>query len=488
MSSMSPSARMEGATDVAAVPGRHPGMILTIIAACQLMLVLDTTIVNIALPRIQHTLHFSSVNLAWVLTAYTLAFGGLLLLGGRIGDIAGRRHVFMAGLLLFCVASLIGGLANSQWLLLTARAAQGVGAAMASPNALALITTNFTEDKERAKALGVWAAVSGVGGALGLIVGGMLTSWLSWRWVMFINVPIAFAVLVLAPRYIANTERHPGRFDIAGALTGTLGLTSVVYGLIHASSAGWGTKLTIGALIVGVVLIALFIVIEGRASRPIIPLGLFSNPDRVRAYVLMLFVVASMLGMFFFLTQFLQDVIGYSALTAGLAFLPLSAALILAAQRTSKLLPRLGSKRLMLPGAILTTGGMVWLTQISTSTSYASGILGPLLLFGVGVGLVYVPITVSAVSQVQSKDAGSASSMMNVMSQLGGTLGLAVLVTVFGTASRNAATHVPAGASPLVRAHYVLAHGLSSTFVVSAIFFGVVILVVLFTKQSQPRT
>ncbi len=417
----------------------RPGVALVVIAACQLMVVLDATIVNIALPHIQTALSFSTTDLSWVISAYTLTFGGLLLLGGRAGDILGRRRVFLTGILLFTLASLLGGFAQEPWQLLAARALQGVGGAIASPTSLALITTTFPEGPERNRAFGVFAAVSAGGGAIGLLAGGMLTEWLDWRWVLFVNVPIGLLIAVLTPLYIAESERHPGRFDIAGALTSTGGMASLVYGFIRASEDGWRDGLTLVSFAAAVVLLAMFTVIESRAHEPIIPLRMFADRNRAGTYLIMLGLAAAMFGMFFFIVQFVQNVLGFSPIKAGLGFLPVTAAIITSAGLSQRLLPRFGPKPFMVAGSALTGIGLAWLTLIRTDSSYVSGVLGPMLLFGFGMGLNFVTLTLTAVSGVARQEAGAASGLLNASQQVGGSLGLSILVTVFGTASRNEA-------------------------------------------------
>jgi EmrB/QacA subfamily drug resistance transporter len=456
---------------------------LLVIVTCQLMLVLDATIVNVALPRIQAALGFSSTNLAWVLNAYTLAYGGLLLLGGRAGDVLGRLRMFLGGIALFTVASLLGGLSTESWMLVACRVAQGVGAAAAAPNALALIAANFPEGHSRTRAMGAWAAVSGVGGSIGLIVGGMLTTWLSWRWVMFINVPFGVAIFLLAPSNIRSPRRNPGRLDLPGALSSVVGLSSLVYGFIRASSAGWSDDQTIGAFALAVVALAAFGVIESRAAQPVVPLRLVTELSRSRSYLLILLLTGSMFGMFFFSTQFMQKVLDFSALRAGFAFLPLSAGILVSAGGTSRLLPKVGPKPLMLLGAAFTTGGMTWLSQVSLTTSYASGVVGPMLLFGFGVGALFVPLSVSVTSRVRQEHVGAASSMMVTMQQMGASLGLAVLVSVFGTASRNAAASPPHDITLRQLPQYVLVHGMAEACTVAAIFLGVIFLLVLVTPR-----
>jgi EmrB/QacA subfamily drug resistance transporter len=474
----------------AARRGYHPALALTIIAASQLMVVLDATIVNIALPQVQQALGFSTTDLSWVLNAYTLTFGGLLLLGGRAGDILGRRRVFIAGILIFTVASFLGGLATSAGWLLAARALQGVGGAIAAPTALALITTNFAEGPERNRAFGVFGAVAGAGGALGLLAGGMLTSWLSWRWVLFVNVPIGVLLAALAPLYITESERQPGRFDLAGALTSTAGMTALVYGFISAAQDGWSNPTTVGSFTVAAVLLAVFFSIETRTRQPITPLHMFADRDRAGSYAIMLSLAAAMFGMFFFLTLFVQGVLGYSPLRAGFAFLPVTAAIIVSSQVAARSLPRFGPRRLMTAGALLATAGLAWLTQVSATSGYLEGLLAPMMVFALGMGLLFVPLTVVAVSGVEPQEAGAASSLLNVMQQVGGSLGLSILVTAFGTASRNEAGRLLSGAPadvqaqvqqagqlPAAYADQVLAHGISTAFQLAVVFAAVALVV-----------
>jgi EmrB/QacA subfamily drug resistance transporter len=460
----------------------HPGIALTVIAACQLMVVLDATIVNIALPHIQESLKFSTTDLTWVVSAYTLTFGGLLLLGGRAGDILGRRRVFMTGILVFTLASLLGGLAQEPWQLLAARALQGVGGAIASPTSLALITTTFPEGPERNRAFGVFAAVSAGGGAIGLLAGGMLTEWLDWRWVLFVNVPIGVLIAVLAPMYISESERHPGRFDIAGALTSTAGMASLVYGFIRAAEEGWRDGLTIGSFAAAVVLLLAFGYIESRAKEPITPLRMFADRNRSGTYVIMLSLAAAMFGMFFFIVLFVQNVLRYTPIEAGLAFLPVTVAIVTGAGLSQRFLPVLGPKPFMLGGSTLVALGLAWQTLISPDSSYVSGVLGPMLLFGFGMGLNFVTLTLTAVSGVAPHEAGAASGLLNATQQVGGSLGLSILTTVFGTASREEGEKqvqlFMAEASPEQKAefartqqlpapwsHEVLAHGIATAFI-----------------------
>ncbi|MFF1459530.1 MFS transporter [Streptomyces sp. NPDC058330] len=482
--------------------GHGKGMTLLVIASCQLMVVLDVTIVNIALPHMQRALGFSTENLSWVVNAYTLTFGGLLLLGGRLGDILGRRRVFIFGVLLFVFASLLGGLSQESWQLLAARALQGVGGAIASPTALSLITTNFREGPERNKAFGVFAAVSAGGSAIGLLAGGLLVEWLDWRWVLFVNVPIGLLIALATPRYIRESERHPGHFDLLGALTSTLGMVLLVYGFIRASEDGWSDLLTVAAFAGSVVFLALFLMVERRSKQPITPLRMFRDRNRAGAYGMMLSLAAAMFGMFFFLTLFVQNVLDFSPLRAGLAFLPVSVVIAVSAGFASRLLPRWGPKPFMVTGALLVAGGLAWLSRTDVHSSYAGSILGPVLVFGTGMGMQFVSLTLMAVSGVAPREAGAASGVLNATQQVGGSLGLSILVTVFGTASRNEATDqiprflseaTPAqqlrfrrtGQLPPPWSDQVLASGVSTAFVVSVVFAVVAALVALFVVQVR---
>ncbi|MCX5229326.1 MFS transporter [Streptomyces sp. NPDC006553] len=482
--------------------GDGKGIALFVIASCQLMVVLDITIVNIALPHIQTALDFSTTSLAWVVNAYTLTFGGLLLLGGRAGDILGRRRVFIFGVLLFGLASLLCGLAQSEWQLLAARALQGVGGAIASPTSLSLITTTFDEGPERNRAFGVFAGVSAGGGAIGLVAGGMLVQWLDWRWIFFVNVPIAVVIALLTPRHVKESERRPGHFDLAGALTSTLGMVALVYGFIRAAQEGWRDPLTIGSFVAAIVLLGVFLLIERRSQQPITPLRMFADRNRSGTYAIMLCLAAAIFGMFFFLTLFVQQVLGFSPLATGLAFLPVSAIIGVGAGLTSNLLPRYGPKPFMVTGSVLAAAGLAWLTLTDVNSTYLGSILGPILVFGLGMGFMFVSLTIMALSNVQQRDTGAASGLLNAMQQVGGSLGLSILVTVFGTASRNEAkTEVPAflaQATPLEKAEFartgvlpppwgdqVLTSGVSAGFVTAAVFAVVGLLISLFVIKVR---
>ena len=421
---------------------RSSGLALAIIATAQLMVVLDATIVNVALPDIQKALGFSGSGLQWVVNAYALTFGGLLLLGGRAGDLLGRRKMFIAGLLLFSAASLAGGFADSEGLLLAARAIQGVGAAITAPAALSLITTTFPEGPARNKAMGVYASMSVAGGALGLLIGGLLTTYVSWRWVMFVNVPIGLAVALAASRVLVETPRHRGRFDLPGAITGTLGIAALVYGLSNAATSPdgvshWGDAKVVVSLVAAAVLLVAFVFTETRSPQPLLPLRLLRNRNRSGAYLIFGGAGTAIFGMFFFLTLFMQTVFGYSALKTGFAYMPFTLAVLIASATAAQLVPKVGPRPLLLVGSVVSTGGLFWMSRLTEDSSYADGVLGPTMLAGVGIGLLFVPSSLTALSGVAESDSGVASSLLNTAQQVGGAMGLAVLGTVAWTVVAN---------------------------------------------------
>jgi EmrB/QacA subfamily drug resistance transporter len=453
------------------------------------MVVLDATIVNVALHDIKNALGFSSAGLSWVVTAYTLAFGGLLLLGARAGDILGRRRVFLSGITLFTLASLLGGFAQNPGELLAARAVQGIGGALASPSALALLMVMFPDARARTRAIGLYTAVSIGGAAVGLIAGGMLSEWASWRWVLFVNVPIGLAVVILARATLPETDRQSGRFDLAGALTSTTGMTALVYGFVNAASDGWSDVRTIGSFAAGAILLTAFVATELRAEAPITPLRLFADRNRSTAYVSRLLLVAGMMGMFFFLTQFLRGVLGYSDLVTGFAFVPLTVVVFTASQLSARVLvDRVGAHRLMIIGVTFSTTGMLWLTQLGEHSGYFS-LVGPLLIFGTGNGLAFVPLTTAALEGVGPQDAGAASGLVNVMQQVGGALGLAVLVTVFGSASKSAAADLPPGLSRTEAARHVFVSAADKAFWTASLFLlGTLLLVTFVMRRDSVRS
>ena len=453
--------------------------VLIIILACYLMIILDISVIIAALPKIHRDLDFSPTSLSWVQNAYTLTFGGLLLLGARAGDLLGRRRTLMAGISLFTVASLAGGLAPSAAWLLGARAVQGVGAAIAAPSTLALLTTTFREGHARTRALAYYSAVAGGGGSVGLVLGGVLTDSLSWRWGLFINVPIGLAVILLAPRFLPETQRHGGRFDLTGAVTSTLGMTALVYGFVRAAADGWGDRGTVASFIAGAVLLAAFGLTEARAEQPITPLHLFASRHRTGAYAARVLVTGGMFSTFFFLTQFLQGVEGYTALEAGMAFLPMTAVMFGMGRAVPRLTSRVGSSRLLTGGMLLAVIGIAWLSRISEGTDYFPGIAVPLALLGIGIGMALTPLTAAGIAGVAPGDAGAASGLLNVAQQLGASLGLGILITVFASATHSAAEHPAPGASSRAEASSELAHAVATSLTGSAVLLALALAVVL---------
>jgi EmrB/QacA subfamily drug resistance transporter len=453
----------------------RPAAALALVLCAQLMVILDMTIVNVALPRIETGLHFSATSLSWVLNAYALTFGGLLLLGGRAGDILGRRRVFLAGIGLFTLASLAGGLAPGPGWLIAARALQGVGGAIASPAALALVVSAFPEGGSRNRAMGLYAAIASGGASLGLVLGGVITQWASWRWAFFINVPVGLAVMAATPAILTETPRQPGRFDLAGALTSVTGMAALVYAFIRAASVGWTDRLTLAALAVAAVTLAAFVLTEARARQPVTPLRLFADHQRAAAYATRLLLVGGMFGMFFFATQFLQLVLGFTPVQAGLAFLPMTVLLFGVSRLAARLLGRFAPLPLAVAGVVPVVAGMAWLSRISPATGYLPGVVGPMILFGAGMGLAFVPLTTASLAGVRPADAGAAASMVNVTQQVGGALGLAVLVSVFGAASAGRAGS--GGGTTATGAHEMLVHGMASAFTVATGFDAVALLI-----------
>ncbi|MFJ5306229.1 MFS transporter [Streptomyces sp. NPDC088350] len=451
------------------------GAVLFVIVTAYLMVGVDSTVVNVALPAIQKDLDFSPTGLSWVLNAYTLAFGGLLLLGGRVGDIVGRRRTLTIGVLLFASSSLLGGLATDSAWLLAARALQGVGAALVAPNTLALLTTNFPEGPRRHHALGIYTSMAGIGASIGLVLGGMLTSWASWRWSLLINVPIGIAVALALPRFVAETPRHAGRFDAAGALTGTAGMTSLVYAFIRVSSDGWSDIQAQLGFSAAAALLVGFTLVESRADQPIMPLHLFASRDRAGGYVGVLLLPAGMFGAFYFLTLISQRVLDYSPLRAGFAFLPMTLALFTVVRFVPRLLARLGAKPILLTGMALLVTAAVWLWQLRPGDGYLTGLLGPLLLMGAGVGLSFMPLNATILAGIAPREAGAASGLLQTLQWLGGTLGLSVLVTVFGTATRHA-TGSPSD---------ILVHGAARAFGVGALIALTALLVSAFVITGR---
>ena len=459
-----------------------PAVFLAVILTAQLMVVLDTTIVNVALPHIQRNLGFSPTSLSWVVNAYILTFGGLLLLGARAGDRLGRRRVFLTGIALFSVSSLAGGFATSAWMLLGARAVQGMGA----PTALSLLTTVFPEGPPRLRALALYTTMAAAGGATGLVAGGLLTEYVSWRWVMFVNVPIGLAVLLFGRSVIAETERRHGPFDLLGAITSTFGVSAIVFGLVQAGGSGnWTDPVTVAALAAGIGLLGLFVHVEGRAAEPILPLRLFSHATRTTANVSRGLVYAGMYGMFFFLSQFFQEVQGYSPLRAGVAFLPMPVSVFLSSQLTSRVLSRrVPEKILMMTGVTFATLGLLLATRVHTGTPYGQVVVSVILL-GVGAGISFVSLTSASLAEVDPGDAGAASGLINVTQQLGAALGLAVLVTAFGVITKHAQLGGASTLAALARVHALMVHGVDDVFGIGLVF-TVAALVLIATLVRRP--
>ncbi|WP_140008515.1 MFS transporter [Nocardioides plantarum] len=404
---------------------------IALVLVAQLMLILDATVVNVALPHIQDDLTFGPAGLSWVLNAYTLAFGGLLLLGGRLGDVFGRRRMFEAGLALFTLASLVGGLAQTPGMLVAARAAQGVGAALAAPGVLALLTTSAPDDAARNRALALFGAVSSGGMSIGLLLGGALTDLGSWRWTMFINIPIGLVVLALTRRYLDETVRRPGRFDVVGAIAATGGAVSIVWALIQAPEHGWTSARVIGGLVLGAALIALLARTELRVAHPMLRPELLRDKRRVGGLAVIALVVGGQLSMFFLAVQFIEDELGFGPMESGLAFLPLTLGIFGMSRITPRLLAHFGPSPMIMAGAVGLAVSFAWLSTLSASDSYLSGLFGPMLLNGLSAGLAFMPITSIVLTGVEPEHAGSASGLLQTFQQLGGAIGLSVIVSVY---------------------------------------------------------
>ena len=436
---------------------RNLTLALIVIAFAQLMVVLDTTIVNVALPSIQRALQFSSTDLEWVVNGYSLAFGGLLLLGGRAGDLFGRRRMFIAGVLLFAGGSFAGGIAATSTWLIVARVIQGAGGAIVAPTALSLIADTFAEGPARNRALGIYAGAAGGGGAVGLILGGLIVNYLSWRWVLFVNVPIALALAIAAPRVLGASQGRAGRLDLPGAAAVTAGMTLLVYGLSRVATHSWTDATTVATLVIGAAMLVLFVLIEMRSRQPLMPLNLFANRNRTGAFALRMVAGSTTLAVLFFLTQIVQNVLGYSPLEAGFAFLPLGVGVVVTAQVTSRLIGRIGPRVPITLGALVVAAGMLWLSRIPDHATYAVDILPALVILSIGLGLIFFPTTVVAVSGAARNEAGLASALLNVSQQLGGSIGLAVLGTVAANITRDQLANVQP-------THAVVGHALIAGF------------------------
>jgi EmrB/QacA subfamily drug resistance transporter len=442
---------------------RRRWIALILLCFAQFIVVLDASIVNVALPSIGEALHFSQENLPWVVNAYVLTFGGFLLLGGRLADLLGRRRVFISGLVLVAVASLAAGFSANEGQLIAARAAQGLGAAIISPSALSIVTNTFRDGAERNKALGAWGAVAGAGGAAGVLLGGILTDGPGWEWVLWINVPVATVVALLAPRLIleSRSESATRHFDTGGAVTVTAGLSVLVYALVDANDAGWGSAQTIGLLALSAALIAAFIAIELRSRAPLVPFRIFRIRTLTGANVVGLLVGGSLFAMFFFITLYMQQVLGYSPIHAGLSYLPLALTIIASAGIASQLVTRVGFKPVLATGMALIAIALAWFSQVSVDGGFLTDILGPSVVAAAGLGFAFVTTTIAAVSGVREHESGLASGLINTSQQIGGALGLAVLSTVATSRTDDVLAQAGGGPSQLTNA---LNEGFQSAF------------------------
>jgi EmrB/QacA subfamily drug resistance transporter len=450
------------------------GVVLAVILAGYLLVLIDVSILMAALPSIRADLGFSDTSLSWAQNAYTLTFGGLLLLGARAGDLLGRRRTFMLGIGVFTAASLAVGLAQSPAWMIAARAVQGIGAATLAPSTLALLSTSFPEGEQRSRAMAAYGALAGIGTAAGLIIGGALTETLSWRYGFLLNVPIGLAAIVAAPRHLDETVRHAGRLDVPGALSSTLGAAALVFGIVHSADAGWGAPTTIVAVAFGAALIAVFVIGQGRAARPLMPLRLFADRGRAGAYAARFLFNGVLVSFYFFMTQYLQGVSDDTPLQAGLAFLPVTAAAFAAATITSRLSRRLSNASLAVVGIAAMLIGTGWTSRVGPDTHYLAGIALPMVIFGVGQGLGLSALTTAGMAGVAPRDAGVAGGLVNVAHHLGGALGLGILVTVFDAAGA-------AGDGP----HELLAHRVSAALTAAIAFLALALLVTLVARPQR---
>jgi EmrB/QacA subfamily drug resistance transporter len=459
----------------------NPWLVLVLICIAQFMVILDATIVNVALPSIQKDLGLGEANLQWIVNAYALVFGGFLLLGGRAGDLLGRKRLFLLGLVIFTVASLLDGLSVSSGMLIASRALQGLGAALISPAALSIISTTFAEGAERARALGVWAAIAIGGSAVGLVLGGFLTETLSWPWIFFVNVPVGIAAFVLSIMYVPESkDLHAARgFDVAGAVTVTGGLMALVYAIVKAETAGWTSATTVGFFALAAVLLVAFVVIELRSAAPLVRLSIFRVRSLTTANLVMFLAASGMFAMFFFNTLYIQRVLGFAPLKAGLAFLPFTAGIMVSAGLASQFAPRIGVRQVATIGMLLSAGGMLLLARLPVDGSYAVDLLPSILLTSLGMGAVFMPLTLVATTGLEDQDQGLASGLFNTSQQIGGALGLAILSTI--AASRTSAFGGSEAAG--------LVHGFHWAFAGSALFVlgGLALMLVLLRQRHVAR-
>ena len=465
----------------------HPWLVLVLVCLAQFMVVLDATVVNVALPSIQQDLGMSESELQWVVNAYTLVFGGFLLLGGRAGDMIGRKRVFLAGLVVFTSASLLDGLAQSSTWLIVARGVQGLGAALISPAALSIITTTFESEADRTKALGVWASIAAGGGAVGLVLGGALTQAFSWPWVFFVNVPVGIVTFILASRIVpeSRAETEHRAFDVAGAVTVTAGLIALVYAIERTGSVGWTSPQTLGVGAAAIVLLSLFVLVEQRSKAPLVRLSIFRVPTLRAANVTMLFVMSGLFAMFFFNSLYLQRVLGYTPLKSGLAFLPFTAGIVVGAGLAQQLGKRIGLRMCAVLGMAIAAGGIFWLLRLDPGSSYLPDLLPCILPTSIGMGLAFVPLTLIATGGLPNEDAGLASGLFNTSQQIGGALGLAILSTI--ATGRTTDMLDAAGSHPsAVEKAEALVHGFVGAFAGAAILVaaGAVVLLVLLKPRD----
>ena len=450
----------------------------------QFVIVLDAAIVNVAIPSIGRDLDFSLENLAWIPNAYALTFGGFLLLGGRMADLLGRRRLFMWGLGVFVIASFLGGLSQTEEQLIAARAVQGLGAALLAPSALSMVTNMFTEGAERNKALGVWGAVSGSGGAAGVLLGGVLTEYAGWEWVLWVNVPIGLVAAFLAPRLLRESRRESDirHFDAAGAVTVTAGLSLLVFALVDTINAGWGSTATLVRLAISFALIAAFVVIEQRSVAPLAPFAIFRKRTLTGANVIGLLIGAALFSMFFFLSRYMQEVLQYDALKTGLSYLPLALVIIVSAGGASVLVTKVGFKPVLIAGLVLVTIGLLWFTQLPVDGVYLSDIIAPMVISAAGLGFAFVPVTIAAVSGISEDDSGLASGLINTSQQIGGALGLAVLATIANATTESLITSAQGNPAALPNA---LTEGFHDAFLAGAGFAILGILAAVFVIRSS---
>jgi EmrB/QacA subfamily drug resistance transporter len=460
----------------------NPWLVLVIACLAQFMVVLDASVVNIALPSVQRGLHFSAANLQWVVNGYTLIFGGFLLLGGRAADLLGRKRLFVAGVILFTAASLLNGVAQSSGMLIVGRGLQGLGGALVSPAALSIVTTTFTDGEQRTKALGVWSAIAAGGAAVGLLMGGVLTDIASWRWVFFVNIPVGIATIALALRYVRESRMDVEHrsYDVAGAVTVTGGLIVLVYAIVKAQAYGWGSPKTLGLGAVAVVLLGAFLMIESRAKAPLMRLSIFRIRTLAVADTALLLVASGMFGMFFFASLYVQEILGYSPLKAGLAFLPVTVGIIVGAGLAQQLIKRLGVRVVSIIGITLAAAGMLVLTQLPVHGSYVGDLLVGLVPMSLGMGLTFVPITLLGTSGVKAEDAGLASGLFNTAQQVGGSLGLAILSSL-AASQTTSLLHGSGGASPIA----ARVSGYHVAFLAAAIMLGIAAVLMTFVLRKS---